>query len=232
MKRSTGRLIWIGTSILAISTLTRIGLAIFCDEQFSSSEWLRFMGVGLVFDIAVVPWFLLPWCLYEIAAINLRQRRLKRIENIWAGFWGACFFAAFLVVAASEFAFWNEFASRFDFIAVDYLIYTHEVIGNIRESYPLTLWLSIVAAVAGAFTWFTWPKSSELPSLRARIATLVIVAVAAGVGFVGIDTSIADTRASTFIRQLSLTVSMPSDMHIAITNSTSNDIIRSSTLIR
>jgi len=39
--------------------------------------------------------------------------------------------------AASEWFFWTEFSSRFNFIAVDYLIYTHEVIGNIRESYPI-----------------------------------------------------------------------------------------------
>jgi len=37
--------------------------------------------------------------------------------------------------------FWGEFASRFNFIAVDYLIYTQEVIGNIVESYPVGLLL-------------------------------------------------------------------------------------------
>ena len=42
-----------------------------------------------------------------------------------------------MFVSVAEFVFWNEFASRFNFIAVDYLIYTREVIGNIRESYSL-----------------------------------------------------------------------------------------------
>jgi hypothetical protein len=32
--------------------------------------------------------------------------------------------------------FWNEFGVRYNFIAVNYLIYTNEVIGNILESYP------------------------------------------------------------------------------------------------
>ncbi len=40
--------------------------------------------------------------------------------------------------AVSEFVFWQEFSGRYNFIAVDYLIYTHEVIGNIRESYPVS----------------------------------------------------------------------------------------------
>lgn len=39
--------------------------------------------------------------------------------------------------AVSEWFFWNEFSGRYNFIAVDYLIYTNEVVGNIRESYPL-----------------------------------------------------------------------------------------------
>ena len=42
-----------------------------------------------------------------------------------------------LFVAVAEATFWLEFSTRFNFIAVDYLLYTHEVIGNIRESYPV-----------------------------------------------------------------------------------------------
>jgi phosphoglycerol transferase MdoB-like AlkP superfamily enzyme len=53
-----------------------------------------------------------------------------------------------LFVAASELVFWNEFSVRFNFIAVDYLVYTTEVIGNIRESYPVGLWLALLAANA------------------------------------------------------------------------------------
>lgn len=35
--------------------------------------------------------------------------------------------------ALSEWVFWEEFETRFNFIAVDYLVYTHEVIGNIID---------------------------------------------------------------------------------------------------
>jgi phosphoglycerol transferase MdoB-like AlkP superfamily enzyme len=55
---------------------------------------------------------------------------------------------ALLFVAASELVFWDEFGVRFNFIAVDYLVYTTEVIDNIRESYPLARWISMMAAVA------------------------------------------------------------------------------------
>ena len=45
--------------------------------------------------------------------------------------------AALLFGAPAEILFWQEFSTRFNFIAVDYLVYTREVIGNIRESYPV-----------------------------------------------------------------------------------------------
>jgi phosphoglycerol transferase MdoB-like AlkP superfamily enzyme len=55
---------------------------------------------------------------------------------------------ALLFIAASELVFWNEFSVRFNFIAVDYLVYTTEVIGNIRESYPIWRWLALLVVLA------------------------------------------------------------------------------------
>ena len=47
----------------------------------------------------------------------------------------------------SEYFFWNEFGVRYNFIAVDYLVYTNEVVGNIMESYPVVpMTLGIVVA--------------------------------------------------------------------------------------
>ncbi|HEX5959762.1 MAG TPA: sulfatase-like hydrolase/transferase [Rhodanobacteraceae bacterium] len=53
-----------------------------------------------------------------------------------------------LFTGAAELTFWNEFGTRFNFIAVDYLVYTSEVIGNITESYPVASWLAMLAAAA------------------------------------------------------------------------------------
>ncbi|MEP6595267.1 MAG: sulfatase-like hydrolase/transferase [Ginsengibacter sp.] len=53
-----------------------------------------------------------------------------------------------LLNACSEWFFWNEFSTRYNFIAVDYLIYTNEVLGNIRESYPIFWILGSIAVVS------------------------------------------------------------------------------------
>ena len=55
--------------------------------------------------------------------------------------------------AVSEFFFWEEFSGRYNFIAVDYLVYTTEVIGNIRESYPVGWLIAGTLVCAVALVW-------------------------------------------------------------------------------
>ena len=55
--------------------------------------------------------------------------------------------------AVSEYFFWDEFSTRYNFIAVDYLVYTNEVIGNIRESYPITPIVLGIALLAAAIVF-------------------------------------------------------------------------------
>lgn len=63
-------------------------------------------------------------------------------------------YALFLIlVAIAEVVFWSEFGVRFNFIAVDYLVYTHEVIGNIMESYPMG-WIGLaILIISVAIVW-------------------------------------------------------------------------------
>lgn len=63
-----------------------------------------------------------------------------------------------LFVAISQYLFWNEFHTNFNFIAVDYLVYTTEVIGNIAQSYNLVLLLPMLFILSGAITWWQMRK--------------------------------------------------------------------------
>jgi phosphoglycerol transferase MdoB-like AlkP superfamily enzyme len=58
-------------------------------------------------------------------------------------FWIAQVFIYFI-----EYYFFDEFKSRFNTVAVDYLVAPHEVAGNIWESYPVMLVVGICAAVS------------------------------------------------------------------------------------
>jgi phosphoglycerol transferase MdoB-like AlkP superfamily enzyme len=63
-------------------------------------------------------------------------------------FWSACFLTAFIQVfmLALEFGFFEEFRSRFNTVAVDYVLYPTEVFVNIWDSYP-AVWIVAGCAV-------------------------------------------------------------------------------------
>ena len=56
--------------------------------------------------------------------------------------------------AISEFFFWNEFGVKYNFIAVNYLVYTNEVIGNIMQSYPVIPIFTTLFLISGTITFF------------------------------------------------------------------------------
>ena len=70
----------------------------------------------------------------------------RRWALVPAWIFGAFLFSFWKI---AEILFWEEFGVRFNFIAVDYLVYTQEVVKNVKESYNLPLIMTIVLALAG-----------------------------------------------------------------------------------
>ena len=103
---------------------------------------------------------------------------------------GVLYFDFFLVIflllfnAVSEWFFWDEFSVRYNFIAVDYLVYTNEVLGNIKESYPIPAIISIVLIVTTAIFLLIKPviKNSVYASsffVSRTVISCVLLAVCA-----------------------------------------------------
>ena len=86
-----------------------------------------------------------------------------------------------IVNVISECVFWNEFGVRYNFIAVDYLVYTNEVIGNIMESYPIVPMFLGVFLVAVLICWRLFRRKDFSESGNGGavpfLATFVIYAV-------------------------------------------------------
>src|SRR5882672_2855483 len=128
------RLVGIVTAVfLLVGLATRVALAGFNADlaAFAPQRLLGWLLVGSVFDLGVatlvaLPFALLVWLTPDTARGRWVLAPVALAASIFA-------FGAFVFVAAAELVFWNEFGTRFNFIAVDYLIYTSEVIGNIRE---------------------------------------------------------------------------------------------------
>jgi phosphoglycerol transferase MdoB-like AlkP superfamily enzyme len=101
--------------------------------------------IGMVNDLAFFSYLLIPFVLYLLVLPNgIYQSKIHKIISI--GVFITCLYGLFFI-ELSEWTFWDEFGVRFNFIAVDYLIYTHEVVSNIIESYPLGWLLSGILVV-------------------------------------------------------------------------------------
>ena len=83
--------------------------------------------------------------------------------------------------AVSEYFFWNEFGVKYNFIAVDYLVYTNTVIGNIMESYPVIPLFICVGTLAAICTYIivkrTQPFLNKLPSFEDKIKSLLLYSI-------------------------------------------------------
>jgi phosphoglycerol transferase MdoB-like AlkP superfamily enzyme len=144
----------------ALSTLTRIGLMFVAWSTLDHSigKLLAAFAQGalgdFLFATALASFFLIFTSLSHTGKPTAWPFSAKRGIAVFA-------LSAFLLfVVVSEFVFWNEFGARFNFVAVDYLLYTNEVIGNIRESYsmPAIFGGMAVAAASVSFLVFRYWK--------------------------------------------------------------------------
>lgn len=153
MRRPFGIISLFALIYLAISTATRTALLAMVPEGSGLTPALvaRAYGTGLIFDCAALAYLLIPAALYLLLA---PRRLVESRGHRWlvrASFLAILY--ALIFGAVAEYFFFDEFSTRFNFIAVDYLIYTGEVIGNIRESYPLFPILGgiLAAALTGVY---------------------------------------------------------------------------------
>ena len=152
-QRRPGLIALVSCTFLAFSAAIRVMLLCMTPQGagLTLPLLLKAAATGLFFDLVTLSYALLPVALYLV----LVPRRIAL--HRWHGFLVLALFTVYLAAlifdACAEYLFFDEFGTRFNFIAVDYLVYTQEVIGNIRESYPLTPIFAGIAAIALAGAW-------------------------------------------------------------------------------
>jgi phosphoglycerol transferase MdoB-like AlkP superfamily enzyme len=153
-RRHGGLLVFFGV-FLALSLATRLVLlAKAAPDVTWTLSLLASFAWGVLFDLGAAGWASLPllFVLTFLPAGWFKHRWQQWLAHA-AGF---VIIYLLLFNTVAEWVFWDEFGVRFNFIAVDYLVYTTEVIGNIRESYNLPLIFGGVAAAAVVVFWLCW----------------------------------------------------------------------------
>ncbi len=138
---------------LTVFTLTRSLLLVshLADANISISNLMGLYAIGMIYDLSFLLYATLPMALYLLLCPRA----------IWQQRWHKKFMASamalslfvMLFTAVAEWLFWDEFGVRFNFIAVDYLVYSEEVINNILESYPIYPLLALLAILAIGLTF-------------------------------------------------------------------------------
>lgn len=146
---TTSRLMLIAMALFLIfatvSRLALLGLA--AGEVAWTPALIGAFILGFGFDLASTLVAVVPWLVIGL----LMPQRVWRTRT---GHWLCAFLLGGYVlvltwIGVAEWVFWQEFGVRFNFIAVDYLVFTQEVLGNIFESYPMG-WVIFAMILIGA----------------------------------------------------------------------------------
>ncbi len=130
--------------IVVFSAVTRTILLVKSLPQIGPDPLLiaKIYTVGFFFDCVTFSYCAIPLVLVvALLPDRVFNSTFFRVCAYTAGF---VFTYLMLFNVVAEYTFFDEFATRFNFIAVDYLIYTNEVIRNIRESYPVNAILGVL----------------------------------------------------------------------------------------
>ncbi|MEQ8363991.1 MAG: hypothetical protein RH948_14060 [Cyclobacteriaceae bacterium] len=148
-----GLLVLISLLVVSISFLTRLFFLIAADgiQELSIRNIVEAFLVGFVFDIINATYFIIPALIYLwLCPERIYNKRWHRYILNFILF----FFTSILIFnSISEWFFWEEFTTRFNFIAVDYLVYTTEVIGNIQQSYAIGWYISVALAFSALIVY-------------------------------------------------------------------------------
>lgn len=142
-----GPLVVLAIIVCALNFIIRLTLLIksWTDVELSLLSFLGIFIVGLFYDLVVWSFFAIPVAFYCWLMKDSWYKKKWGLIPLFILF--SILILILVFSAGGEIVFWDEFNVRYNFIAVDYLIYTTEVINNIIESYNTPLIIGSVLLV-------------------------------------------------------------------------------------
>ncbi|MDI1257446.1 MAG: sulfatase-like hydrolase/transferase [Flavobacterium sp.] len=169
---NSGRFSLLSYFILWYLLMSQLLRLVFFVWQFDEVSWniidfLRTILTGLFFDIGTITFISFGAVLYYVLLPNRLIGTLLDRVLVW--FFTVLTIFIFVFAFFAELTFWEEFRTRFNFIAVDYLIYTHEVVANINESYPLPLLIGGVLLVTAIVLFVFYKRGAFAVTFASKI---------------------------------------------------------------
>ncbi len=125
--------------------------------DFSIINIIKVFFAGFIFDLGTALYFSTFYLLYLLLLPKKITGSVFDRIITYVILFVTAIIAVFSFLA--EFPFWEEFNARFNFIAVDYLIYTYEILQNIKQSYPLPVIIALILFLVFAFFFSLYKKN-------------------------------------------------------------------------
>lgn len=138
-------------TFLVFAFIIRLTLYIwsFDNLEFSFFNLIKIFGLGFLFDLGSLSYLM---AFYSMYLLLVPKQFYGSIIDKFLTYFSYALILFFMVFSfLAELAFWDEYQRRFNFIAVDYLLYTYEVVQNIRQSFHI----EIVIVVLIVITFFS-----------------------------------------------------------------------------
>lgn len=186
--------------------LTRICLTIYA-LLHSQIELMQIPGIfaaGLVNDIISLS-YALPFIIIFTTSFSLlfQKIRIPLLPAAAIGYF--ILITAMIFNLISELVFWDEFGTRYNFIAVDYLIYTQEIIGTIIESMPVVPILCGITLISGVISLLSLKllrSTLKQASYKIRIKVFVFTLSIAAISFNFYDSDKLNLSSNIYAQEL------------------------------
>lgn len=175
--------------------------------DFIEINFVKVFGLGFIFDLGTAIYFILFYAVYlVIIPTKLIGSFVDKSVTYFILF---LIFIGTIFSFLAEFPFWDEFNTRFNFIAVDYLIYTYEVVENINQSYPLPILILVIFGLTALlfFYFFKTQKFNDAfsykPKLKNRLFYVVPIFLIGFIYFKFVTNKLAETSKNLYVNELS-----------------------------
>lgn len=142
-----------------VTRITLMAIA-YNENQISGTDILPILLAGFFADFVA--------SFFGLAVVAIFQ------QSKYGRFIGHFFFSIILIFTfIAQLIFWDEFGTNFNFIAVDYLVYTHEIWGTLKESLPIYSICFGIIVVSAAFASISLKWSRKYPSKKLILAMII-----------------------------------------------------------
>jgi phosphoglycerol transferase MdoB-like AlkP superfamily enzyme len=201
--RLLATMLFVALAVFALTRTILLGMS-WSAAQPTLGVIARTYAIGAIYDIAFYLYAAIPVTLYLLGSPRRWWRHRVNRWLVRAAVFATIYALGFIAVA--EIIFWNEFQVRFNFIAVDYLVYSHEASLNIYESFPVVrILLGLVFAAAVVYRLIASRIErifgTEEP-LRARLAPATVLLLLPITGFAAVGQDLRQIGPTTYANEL------------------------------